>query len=65
MKFGVIGVVFIKDEAEVVSRVRSVERGVVYFVKLLFNHKEYIFSLGGNVSYQTCSYLNMLLSFYQ
>jgi len=36
MKFGVIGVVFIKDEAEVVSRVGSVERGVVYFVKLLF-----------------------------
>ena len=42
MKFGVIGVVFIKDKAEVVSRVGSVEGGVAYFVS------EYEFSLGRN-----------------
>jgi len=47
MKFGVIGVVFIKDKAEVVSRVGSVEGGVAYFVKLLFESNEQEISLTG------------------
>ena len=31
---------FIKDEAEIASRVSSVESGVVYLVKLLFQSNE-------------------------
>jgi len=47
MRSGLKGEVYVEDEAEVASTVGGVERGVVYFSKLLFESDEQEFSLRG------------------
>jgi len=38
---------FVKDEAEISSRVEGVKRGIVYLVKLVFKSDEQVFSHRG------------------